>query len=111
MFFREDDERLVNRFVHFHLNLFFVSKAPIGYNRIKVSDEGKERPSLEIDAATTPVLKETFGKSQRGSGFKQLSKELSDRGITSRGKRRHQGGLHYLPRNEAHPGTAVWGCA
>lgn len=60
VFFREDDERFVHRVVHIHQNLFFGSKAPIGYNRIKVSDEGEERPSLEIDASIAPVEKEIF---------------------------------------------------
>ena len=39
---------------------FLASKSPFGYRRIKVSDEVKERPTLEVDPATAPVVKEIF---------------------------------------------------
>ena len=77
--------------------------------KIKVSDGAKERPTLEVDPATTPVVRELFEKSLRGSGLKELCKELNDRGITNRGKRWYKGTLHYVLRNEAYTGTAVWG--
>ena len=88
---------------------FLGSNAPFGYRKIKVQDGPKERPSLEVDPATAPVVKEIFEKSLRGSGLKELCKELNDRGITNRGKRWYKGGLHYVLRNEAYTGTAVWG--
>ena len=88
---------------------FMASTAPFGYRRIKVSDGVKERPTLEVDPATAPVVKEIFKKSLRGSGLKELCKELNDRGITNRGKRWYKGSLHYLLTNEAYTGTAVWG--
>ena len=88
---------------------FLASNAPFGYRKIKVQDGPKERPSLEVDPATAPVVKEIFEKSLRGSGLKELCKELNDRGITNRGKRWFKGGLHYVLRNEAYTGTAVWG--
>ena len=88
---------------------FLGSKAPFGYRRVKVSDGAKERPILEVDPATAPVVKEIFEKSLRGSGLKELCKELNDRGITNRGKRWYKGTLHYVLRNEAYTGTAVWG--
>ena len=55
------------------------------------------------------MVKEIFEKSLRGSGLKELCKELNDRGITNRGKRWYKGTLHYVLRNEAYTGTAVWG--
>ncbi len=58
---------------------FLGSNAPFGYKRVK------------------------------GSGLKELCKELNDRGITNRGKRWYKGTLHYVLRNEAYTGTAVWG--
>ena len=64
---------------------FLASNAPFGYRKIKVQDGPKERPSLEVDPATAPVVKEIFEKSLRGSGLKELCKELNDRGITNRG--------------------------
>ena len=88
---------------------FLGSNAPFGYKRVKVSDGAKERPTLEVDPATAPVVRELFEKSLRGSGLKELCKELNDRGITNRGKRWYKGTLHYVLRNEAYTGTAVWG--
>ena len=55
------------------------------------------------------MVREIFEKSLRGSGLKELCKELNDRGITNRGKRWYKGTLHYVLRNEAYTGTAVWG--
>ena len=88
---------------------FLGSKAPFGYRKVKVSDGAKERPTLEVDPATAPVVEEIFEKSLRGSGLKELCKELNERGVTNRGKRWYKGTLHYVLRNEAYTGTAVWG--
>ena len=88
---------------------FLGSKAPFGYRRVKVSDGVKERPTLEVDPATAPVVKEIFESSLRGNGLKEICRELNDRGITNRGRRWFKNGLHYLLRNEAYTGTAVWG--
>ncbi len=88
---------------------FLGSKAPFGYRRVKVNDGMKERPTLEVDPATAPVVKEIFESSLQGNGLKEICKELNDRGITNRGKRWYKGGLHYLLTNEAYTGTAVWG--
>ena len=88
---------------------FLASNAPFGCKRVKVSDEVKERPTLEVDPATAPVVKEMFEKSLRGSGLKEICKELNDRAVTNRGKRWYEGTLHYVLRNEAYTGTAVWG--
>ena len=88
---------------------FLASNAPFGYKRVKVNDGAKERPTLEVDPATAPVVREIFEKSLRGSGLKEICKELNDRGITNRGKRWYKGTLHYVLRNEAYTGTAVWG--
>ena len=88
---------------------FLGSKAPFGYKRVKVSDGVKERPTLEVDPATAPVVKELFQSSLRGNGLMEICKALNDRGVTNRGKRWYKGGLHYLLNNEAYTGTAVWG--
>ena len=88
---------------------FLASNAPFGYKRVKVNDGGKERPTLEVDPAAAPVVREIFEKSVRGSGLKEICKTLNDRGITNRGKRWYKGTLHYMLRNEAYTGTAVWG--
>ena len=44
---------------------FLGSKAPFGYIRVKVSDGVKERPTLEVDTATAPVVEELFESSLR----------------------------------------------
>ena len=88
---------------------FLGPKAPFGYRRVKVNDEVKERPTLEVDPATAPVVKEIFESSLRGNGLKEICKTLNDRGVTNRGRRWYKGGLHYLLTNEAYTGTAVWG--
>ena len=88
---------------------FLASNAPFGYKRVKVSDGAKERPTLEVDPATAPVVRELFEKSLRGSGLKEICKELNDLGVTNRGKRWYKGTLHYVLRNEAYTGAAVWG--
>ena len=88
---------------------FLGSKAPFGYKRVKISDGAKERPTLKVDPATAPIVKEIFERSLRGNGLKEICKELNDRGITNRGNRWYKGGLHYLLTNEAYTGTAVWG--
>ncbi len=88
---------------------FLGSKALFGYKRVKVSDGVKERPMLEVDPATAPVVREIFESSLRGNGLKEICKALNDRGITNRGKHWYKGGLHYLLTNEAYTGAAVWG--
>ncbi len=88
---------------------FLGSKAPFGYRRVKVSDGAKERPTLEVDPAAAPVVREIFESSLSGNGLKEICKALNDRGITNRGKRWYKGGLHYLLNNDAYTGTAVWG--
>ena len=88
---------------------FLGSKAPFGYKRVKISDGAKERPTLKVDSATAPIVKEIFESSLRGNGLKEICKELNDRGVTNRGKRWYKGTLHYVLRNEAYTGTAVWG--
>ena len=88
---------------------FLGSNAPFGYRRVKVSDGVKERPTLKVDPATAPAVKEIFESSLRGNGLREICKTLNGRGITNRGKRWKKGGLHYLLRNEAYTGTAVWG--
>ena len=37
---------------------FLASRSPFGYKRIKVKDGAKERPTLEVDPAAAPVVKE-----------------------------------------------------
>ncbi len=52
---------------------FLSSKAPFGYSRIKVLDGAKERPTLQVDPDTGPIVKEIFEKSLRGVGLKEIA--------------------------------------
>ena len=88
---------------------FLASRAPFGYQRVKVSDGTKERPTLEIDPDAAPIVREIFESSRRGNGLKEICKELNDRGITNRGKRWQKSTVHAMLSNEAYTGTAVWG--
>ncbi len=88
---------------------FLSSKAPFGYRRIKVLDGAKERPTLQVDPDTGPIVKEIFEKSLRGVGLKEIAAELNERGITNKGKRWRRNSLHYVLTNEAYTGTAIWG--
>ena len=88
---------------------FLGSKAPFGYNRIKVSDGVKERPTLEFDPVAAPIVQEIFESSRRSNGLKEICKELNGRGITHKGRRWQKNVVHYLLTNEAYTGTAVWG--
>ena len=69
----------------------------------------KERPTLKVDPATDPIVKEVFESSLRGNGLKEICKELNGRGVSNKGKRWQKNVLHYLLTNEAYTGTAVWG--
>ena len=91
------------------MGYFLGSKAPFGYNRVKVSDGVKDRPTLEVDPVAAPIVKEIFESSRRGNGLKEICKELNNLGITHKGRRWQKNVVHYLLTNEAYTGTAVWG--
>ena len=88
---------------------FLASRAPFGYNRIKVSDGVMDRPTLEVDPVAAPIVKEIFESSRRGNGLMEICKELNGRGITNRGRRWRKNVVHYLLTNESYTGTAIWG--
>ena len=88
---------------------FLGPRAPFGYRRIKVSDGARERPTLEIDTAAAPVVREIFDCVLHGNGLKEICRSLNDRGITNHGRRWQKSSLQYLLTNEAYVGTAVWG--
>ena len=87
---------------------FMASRAPYGYDRVKVNDGGKQRNTLEVDPETAPIVREIFDKSLQGSGLKEICKELNSRGLTNKGKRWYKTGLYYVLTNEAYVGVSVW---
>ena len=70
---------------------FLASIAPFGYKRVKVSDGAKERPTLEVDLATAPVVKEIFESSLSGNGLKEICKTLNGPGHHQQGQTLEQG--------------------
>ena len=88
---------------------FLGSKTPFGYNRVRVNDGVRERPTLEVDPVAAPIVKDIFESSLRGNGLKEICKGLNSRGITNKGRRWQKNVVHYLLTNEAYTGTAVWG--
>ena len=50
-----------------------ASNPPFGYRKIKVSDGAKERPTLEVDPATAPVVKEIFEKSLQAAASRSCA--------------------------------------
>ena len=88
---------------------FLGSRAPFGYERVKVQDGPKERPTLGPDPATAPIVRQIFECALRDNGLKDICQELDDQGITNRGKRWTNTTLRYLLKNGAYLGVAVWG--
>ena len=43
---------------------------------MKVNDGVNERPTLEVDLATAPVVKEIFESSLQGNGLREICKAL-----------------------------------
>ena len=70
---------------------FLASKAPFGYKRVEVSDGVKERPTLEVDTATAPVVREIFESSLSGNGLKEICKTLNGPGHHQQGQTLEQG--------------------
>ena len=88
---------------------FMGSRAPFGYQRVKVSDGQRDRPTLVEDAENSPVVTELFQRSALGEGLKSLCRDLNDRGISHKGQKWTKPSMYYLLTNEAYTGTAVWG--
>ena len=70
---------------------FLASNAPFGYRRVKVSDGAKERPTLEVDPATAPVVREIFESSLRGNGLKEICRDPERPGRHQQGQTLVQG--------------------
>lgn len=89
---------------------YMPSQAPYGYKRIKVADGGKERPTLEVDSKTAPVVQRIFREFQVARGLKDVTKSLNEDGILSpRGKKWNKSSVHKVLVNSAHTGKLVWG--
>ena len=84
--------------------------APYGYRKVKVPDGPKERPTLEIDPDTSPIVKRMFDLAESRKGMLKIARILNDEGIASpRGKLWNKMSIHNILNNEAYLGTLVWG--
>jgi len=89
---------------------FLTARPPYGYRKIKVKDGSKERPKLEVDPNTAPIVVRIFQMLLRGSGLTEITKSLNGEGIPApKGKRWNKTTLHKMATNEAYTGTLVWG--
>ena len=64
-------------------DVFLAAKAPYGFRRVKVEDDGAEYTSLEIDPQTGPVVRLIFSTNQDGATAVDIAKEFNQRGISS----------------------------
>ena len=90
---------------------FWVSsRTPYGFNRVMVPDGAKERPKLQPDDATAPIVERIFDMAEGGTGTPDIARALNDQGIPSAtGKLWSSNGVHLILRNEVYTGTLVWG--
>lgn len=90
---------------------FYVSSyAPYDYRKIKVNDNGKERPKLEIEPEQANIVQRIFRYAKEGKGLRDICKALNQEGIMSpRGNRWGNTTVYKILTNEAYIGTLVWG--
>ena len=89
---------------------YMPGRAPYGYNRIKVKDGSKERPTLERNPRTSPIVSRIYRDFLVSMGLKEVTAALNSDGISSpRGKRWNKTTVHKILVNRAYTGTLVWG--
>ena len=90
---------------------FWVSsRTPYGYKRVMVQDGAKERPRLQPDDVTAPVVRRIFDMAENGIGMLDIARAINDEEIPSAaGKLWSNNGINFILRNEVYTGTLVWG--
>ena len=90
---------------------FWVSsRTPYGYKRVMVQDGEKERPRLQPDAVTAPVVRRIFDMAETGEGMLDIARAINDEEIPSAaGKLWSNNAVNFILRNEVYTGTLVWG--
>ena len=90
---------------------FWVSsRTPYGYKRVMVQDGAKERPTLQPDDVTAPVVRRIFDMAVNGVGMLDIARAINDEGIPSAaGKLWSNNAVNFILRNEVYTGTLVWG--
>ena len=63
---------------------FWVSsRTPFGYKRVMVQDGAKERPRLQPDDVTAPVVRRIFDMAENGMGMLDIARAINDEEILS----------------------------
>ena len=90
---------------------FWVSsRTPYGYNRVTVQDGAKDRPKLQPDDVTAPVVKRIFDMAENGIGMLDIARAINDEDIPSAtGKLWSNNAVNFILRNEVYTGTLIWG--
>ena len=90
---------------------FWVSsRTPYGYNRVMVQDGPKERPKLQPDDITAPVVRRIFDMAENGTGMLNIARAINDEDIPSAtGKLWSSSAVNVILRNEVYTGTLIWG--
>ena len=90
---------------------FWVSpQVPYGYRKVKVDDNGKPRPKLELEEPAAKVVRRVFDMARRGASSLDIAKALNADGIpSSKGKRWLKNVVIALLFNEVYTGALVWG--
>ena len=90
---------------------FWVSsRTPYGYNRVMVQDGAKERPKLQPDDVTAPVVRRIFDMAENGIGMLDIARAINDEDIPSAtGKLWSNNAVNFILRNEVYTGTLIWG--
>ena len=87
-----------------------ASRVPYGYRKLMVQDGAKERPTLEADPATSPVVQRIFDMAESGRGILDITRVLNGEGIANpTGRPWSKNGVHIILRNEAYTGTLALG--
>ncbi|MDP3063153.1 MAG: recombinase family protein [Chloroflexota bacterium] len=86
------------------------SRTPYGYRRVKVQDGRKERPKLDPDPSTAPVVARIYRAVLNGESLKTICRMLNGEGVAAPGGKAWMStSLHRMITNEAYTGTLVWG--
>ena len=90
---------------------FWVSsRTPYGYDRVMVQDGAKERPKLQPNEVTAPVVKRFFDMAENGTGMLDIARAINDEDIPSAtGKLWSSDSVNFILRNEVYTGTLIWG--
>ena len=88
---------------------FWVSsRTPYGYRRIMVQDGEKERPKLQPDDVTAPVVRRIFDMAETGEGLLDIARAINDEEIPSAaGNLWSNNAVNFILRNEVYTGTLI----